>query len=794
MKFSYAWLQEYFDQPLPSVEELSRIITMHSFEIESVEEKGGDSILDIKVLPNRSHDCFSYWGMAREIGALLDMSVSIPTGAPNTSDTISTSQKISLIVENSKLVPRAMKRYVEGVTIGESPAWLKDKLAAHGQRSINNVVDITNLVMFETGQPVHVFDYDKLTANSSQPTAISIRQAKEGETITTLDGKEFTLDENMLVISDNDKALDIAGVKGGAGSGVSNDTTRVLLSACNFDAVNIRKTSKKLGLRTDASVRFENAISPELAGVAMERLSQLVAELAGGTVAADVVDEYPGKKNLYKVGVSLSEINERLGTQLSDDDVDQTFARLRLSYEKVKPLERVLEIAPTLVDVPYKYGASILGDAPHGFDCSSFVGYVFAQAGIAVPRMAVDQYVFGTLVDEQDLQPGDIVFSDRGGDGTTEPIENLGINQVRQTRVSHEYMKGTPVDASVDHNGIYLGDGKIIHASGKWHMGKVVVEDMNNTPAFEKVVGYRRLILSNEERFVVTVPAERLDLRIKEDLIEEIGRLIGLENIPSTPLPTIEQSVAVNKNEYYKARVREALVGAGAYEVYTYAFQAQGNVEMANPIAEDKKYLRASLVDGLTAARYMNIKNKPLLGGELIRIFEIGTVFENGSEHQEIGIAVEKQKQLDELCGVVDEALGTKLSWNKADTSATANLSAAIEKLAEPASYGELPRLPHKTFAPISTYPFALRDVAVWTTDNGQETDSKETLETIIQSRGGELLARMDLFDTFEKEGRTSYAYHLVFQSQTKTLSDDEITAIMKNIEDDIKTKGWEPR
>src|SRR5690606_14584961 len=121
---------------------------------------------------------------------------------------------------------------------------------------------------------------------------------KEGETITTLDGKEFTLDENMLVISDNDKALDIAGVKGGAGSGVSNDTTRVLLSACNFDAVNIRQTSKKLGLRTDASVRFENAISPELAGVAMERLSQLVAELAGGTVAADVVDEYPNKKNL----------------------------------------------------------------------------------------------------------------------------------------------------------------------------------------------------------------------------------------------------------------------------------------------------------------------------------------------------------------------------------------------------------------------------------------------------------------------------------------------------------------
>lgn len=354
-------------------------------------------------------------------------------------------------------------------------------------------------------------------------------------------------------------------------------------------------------------------------------------------------------------------------------------------------------------------------------------------------------------------------------------------------------MKGTSVPEGVDHVGIYLGDDTIIHASRNNESG-VEIQKLSESAGFKNIVGYRRFVVSDEERFVVTVPAPRLDLRIKEDLIEEIGRIVGLENIPSTPLPPIAQSPAVNAHEYYKARIRAALIARGAYEVYTYAFQADGIVEMANPIAEDKKYLRVSLVEGLTQALELNKKNKPLLGGEPIHIFEIGTVFADQSEHQEIGIAVEKQKQLDELCTAVDEALGAPLAWKKKDTIATADISSAIEKLPVPDVYGDLPYLPNKVFTPISTYPFALRDVAVWVENKEQGTENKEQLETIIRLHGGGLLVRMDLFDTFEKEGRTSYAYHLVFQSQSKTLSDDEINAIMKNIEDDVRGKGWEVR
>lgn len=798
MKFSYTWLQEYFDKPLPPVGDLSRTITMHAFEIDGTEAHGDDTILDIKVLPNRSHDCFSYHGIAREIGALLDVSTNIPDVHPKTDGGVSSADKLSLVVENSKLVPRALKRYVEGVTIGESPEWLKAKLAAHGQRSINNVVDATNLTMLETGQPVHAFDFDKLAADKK----LTIRAAREGEMITTLDGKEFTLDPDVLVISDSEKPLDIAGVKGGSVSGVDANTTRLVLSACNFDPINIRKTSKKLGLRTDASIRFEQGISPELAGIAMERLSALVEELAGGKVAQDVVESYPRDiartAAPYKIGVSLSEVNKALGTELSQKEIESILNRFRFSYEMVNPREKVLEVAKSLEGTPYKYGASVSFDSPRAFDCGSFVNYLYVQAGFALPRMAQDQYAYSYPVSEQEAVAGDLIFSSTDSDGSLEPVERLGITQTRQTKHTVDFMPGIQFEQSIDHAGIYLGDGKVMHASPMKHKGKIVIENISESGSFQKVVGFRRIITTDEERFVVNVPYERLDLRAgdsflksgnKEDLIEEIARIKGLEAIPSTQLSDDGFVPAVNKTEYYKSLVRRALVGAGFSEVSTYAFQKKGEIEVANPIADDKKYLRGSLTDGVTAAIEMNKKNKPLLGTDMVRLFEIGTVFAKDSEEQEIAIAAEKPAELDRGCVAVADALGVDITWKKSGTLATTSLTDAIESLSTPESYGDLPRLPNMTFVPISVYPFILRDIAVWITDG-----DAESIPNIIRTHGGPLVARIDLFDTFTKEGRTSYAYHIVFQSNEKTLSDVEVSEIMKKIEDEIKGKGWEVR
>lgn len=770
MKFSYAWLQEYFDTPLPSVADLSRTITMHAFEIDGTEPHGTDTILDIKVLPNRSHDCFSYHGVAREIGALLDVAANIPKPHPTTDSGISTSDRLTLAVEDSRLVPRAMKRYVEGVTIGESPEWLKSKLAAHGQRSINNVVDATNLTMLETGQPVHAFDFDKLAADKK----ITIRSAHVDEVITTLDGKEFTLDPEILVISDSDKALDIAGVKGGSVSGIDANTTRIVLSVCNFDPVSIRKTSKKLGLRTDASTRFEQGIAPELTSVAMERLSALVEELAGGKVSHDVVDVYPNKKNLYVVGVSLSEINTALGTACSQEEVEAYFRRLDFRCRYTKPLDEIVSLAPTLVGVPYKLGASVLSDAPRLFDCSSFTSYLFGMSGVMIPRVSVDQYVFGVPVEVSDLKPGDLIFS------------NTGNGTIHQE--TYEYMQGTPVPEGVDHVGLYLGEGNVVHSSSANDNG-VEIHVLANSPMFTNIVGYRRFIMNDEPRFIVTVPAPRIDIRIKEDLIEEVGRLKGLEVIPPTQISPDGFVPMVNKNEYYKALIRRALVDAGFSEVSTYAFQQKGEIEVANPLADDKKYLRGSLIDGVTIAIEMNKKNKPLLGTDMIRLFEIGTVFAKDSEHQEIAIVAEKPAEIDRACAVVADSLGVDIKWKKSGPIAITSLTDVLENLSTPDSYGNLPRLPDMTFAPISIYPFILRDIAVWITDG-----DAGSIPAIVRTHGGPLVARIDLFDTFTKEGRTSYAYHIVFQSHEKTLSDEEVGVIMKNIEDEIREKGWEVR
>src|SRR3989344_1860698 len=364
MKISYAWLQEYFEEKLPTPEKLADLITMHAFEIDSITPIGHaaskdaacpptDWLLDVKVMPDRAHDCLSYWGIAKEVGTLTGLAVK-PMIFPIEGDAaVKTSALVNLKVEDDPStsfdkaqdkslragkVRRAMKRIAIGVEVGPSPKLLKNRLESVGQRSINNIVDIANFVMLETGQPVHTFDLDKIEGNSKSetlnPKQITIRNAKKGEKIKTLDGREFILDESMLVIADEEKALDIAGIKGGAGSGIDDNTQNVLLSACNFDPINIRQTSKSLGLRTDASLRFEKDISPTLAEIAMDYLSFLVKEIAGGYLASDVIDFYPNKAVAPQISISEDDINRLLGLKIKEKEIEDIFRKLRFEFKK----------------------------------------------------------------------------------------------------------------------------------------------------------------------------------------------------------------------------------------------------------------------------------------------------------------------------------------------------------------------------------------------------------------------------------------------------------------------------
>ncbi|MBU1557818.1 C40 family peptidase, partial [Patescibacteria group bacterium] len=781
MIFSHNWLQKYFENKIPTSDELMVLLNAHSFEVEGVEVKEKDTLIDIDVLPNRSHDCFSYEGIAKEISVLTGLKMKESHVEVVVENGLKSSDYISLSVNDSNLIPRATKRIVKDVKVEASPDWLVAFLRSIGQKSINNIVDATNFIMWETGQPVHAFDFDKIAGNGVKE--ILIRNAENGEKINTLDGAEYELNENVLVISDKEKALDIAGIKGGSVSGIDENTKTVVLSVCNFNQTNIRKTSRKLGLRTDASLRFENGITPEKVSLAMERLSKLVADLTGGKIAEDIVEVYPRKANPYKVGLSTEEANKKLGTKLSDEEVENILNRFGFEFEKIKPLERVLEIAETFVGVPYESGASVTYDAPNKFDCSSFTAYLFSQVGIAIPRISVDQYVFGKEISKEDLKAGDLVFANTG------LVIKTGIY-----KETIEFLPGTKVPEGVDHVGLYLGDGKLIHTSSKTE--KAVVEDLDKAEMFKNIVGYRRVIEDeNLERYVVTAPAERLDLRIKEDLIEEIGRLYGYKNIESV-LPEKVFEPKINKTFYYTNKIRNILTDLGFSEVYTYVFGDRGEVEVQKPLASHLSHLRTNLSGEIQKSLDLNTKNAPLLGLSEVKVFEIGKVFPAiDGEYTSFALGVKAKKQkvifasLGEAIQELNKELGVDLKVKENEQIIEINFDELIEKLPQPESYKNVLENDDRKilFSKISPYPFMLRDISVFIPNENNGND----VLNIIKENAGELLVQTKLFDTYAPEGgdKTSYAFNLVFQSQEKTLTDEEINKIMEKISSEMINK-----
>ena len=509
MLISYEWLQSYFEKPLPAPEKIAELFTMHAFELEGMEKVRDDTVLDLKILPNRAHDCLSHDGIARELSVLSGIPLKkvtsyLPTGKAGKLQVTRTEHKLKITVEDQKLCRRYAGRIFENIKIGESPEWMKRRLDAIGQRSINNVVDITNYVMFATGQPLHAFDMDKL-ARKGNEVEIIVRSARAGEKLVTLDGKDIDFDETMLAICDAEKPLALAGIKGGKWAEVDSSTRHIILESANFEPTSTRKTSQKIGLRTDSEKRFENEITPELAGRGMKLASRLLAEFAAGpeTKIAEIIDVYPRIRRPYKVGVSTAEVNKLLGTNISEVETEKIIARLGFSFEKVNdPIKKVLELAPKFEGVPYKYGASISYEAPDVFDCSSFIAYLYSQAGLGLPRRAIDQYFYCYPVEKDDLKEGDIIFSSNKGQGPNTP----------SYKESQEFSPGEKTEEEVDHNGIYIGNGNVIHASGQWHKNSVVIEKLNDSPAFKNTRGYRRVARDTEARFIVTVPAERLDL------------------------------------------------------------------------------------------------------------------------------------------------------------------------------------------------------------------------------------------------------------------------------------------
>jgi len=286
-------LQNYFEEKLPAPEKVAEAIILHAFEVESVDKVGDDTVFDIKILPDRAHDCLSHWGIAKEISGILGLE--IKEKEYKTFDPKSTELKID--VQDNKCI-RYMGRIVRNIKVEPSPLWLKERIETIGQKSINNIVDAANFIMFDLGQPVHIFDADKLKVESGKLKVI-VRNAKNDENITTLDKKEIKLDDSILVIADEKDPLAIAGIKGGTKAELDLNTKNIVIEVANFNPISIRKTSKKINILTDAVKRYENEISPELCEKVMNDISSLIFKLGTGEVE-DFVDIYPNNKKKEK--------------------------------------------------------------------------------------------------------------------------------------------------------------------------------------------------------------------------------------------------------------------------------------------------------------------------------------------------------------------------------------------------------------------------------------------------------------------------------------------------------------
>jgi phenylalanyl-tRNA synthetase beta chain len=328
MKVVYNWLKEYVDVTAPPQELASRL-ALSGTNIGGIENGSHGPVIDAEVSSNRP-DCLAHLGIAREVGAIYKLP--LKQIAPKLAEfAAKTSDAIRVGIQSPELCGRYTARVIRGLKIQPSPKWLKDRLEASGVASINNVVDVTNYVMLEIGNPLHAFDYDKVRDHK-----IVVRKARTGEKMKTLDGIERTLDPNMCMVCDGDGSRAIgSGVMGGAETEISFSTKNILLECAWFDPISIRRAARSLRLHTEASTRFGRGADPEMAELASRRAAELIVQLAGGDLLSGVVDVYPGKRAPKKIRVTRAEILRVMGGDVPDKEIEATLAALGFAPVRV---------------------------------------------------------------------------------------------------------------------------------------------------------------------------------------------------------------------------------------------------------------------------------------------------------------------------------------------------------------------------------------------------------------------------------------------------------------------------
>ena len=345
MKFTFNWLREFVTFRVPP-QKLAELLTMAGLEVESLsplrepETNRDDWLFEIGVTPNRG-DCLSIAGVAREVSAITGGSLkSLPVTRHERDPGIA--KRVSVSIQDAALCSRYSARIVDDVHVAESPGWIRFRLESCGIRSINNVVDVTNYVMLETGQPLHAFDLDQLPTRR-----VIVRRAKEIQRFATLDGVERELAPEDLLICDGETPIALAGVMGGANSEVSAGTHSLLLESAHFNPTSIRRTAKRLGLHSEASHRFERGIDPEGTLVALNRAACLLANFASGEPAAGVADRYPRRAKAPTLLLRERRVEEILGVHIDSKQVEKLLRSLGLKTQRHVKSERIKVVPPT---------------------------------------------------------------------------------------------------------------------------------------------------------------------------------------------------------------------------------------------------------------------------------------------------------------------------------------------------------------------------------------------------------------------------------------------------------------
>lgn len=630
-----------------------------------------DQVIELQLTPNRS-DCLGMWGVAHEVAAIFDRELRLPVISEQVPSEAGTG--VEVVVESVEDCPFYAAQVVGNLEVGPSPQWMQNRLISAGIRPINNIVDITNYVMLETGQPLHAFDFDKI-ANGQ----ILVRRANDGEKIVTLDDVERECDPEMLLVTDGQEPLAVAGVMGGASSEVTKETKTVLLEAAFFNPLTVRQTSKNLGLRSEASTRFEKGVDPEQILPALYRAVQLLRQLCGGVVSSDASVHKAGDVEEVTISLRHERLVNLLGVQISPDEVMDIFRRLRL---------------PAALE-----------------------------------------------------------------------------------------------------NDVYQ----------------------------------------------VQIPTRRPDLMMEVDLVEEVARLYGYDRIPAT-LPWGQQLPgALTKEQKLRRDARHMLRELGLNEVVTYSLTSDEAeqeiaslydlqpIRVAMPMSKEHAVLRTTLLPQLIKVAAYNVHR----GNERVQLFEVGKVYLTQEEtltdlpEERLQLAaliagpkaasIWKTPQVDAqnfyelkgilesvlerfgvrdaeyqaadlngfhpgrtaLCVVEDEVIGVlgqlhpKLS-KEYDLSEPVVLQLDLEKL--------LKKDLQVIYEPIPRYPAVTRDLAVTVDENVPAG----RIEAGIRKVAGELLESVTLFDVFTGEqigeGKKSVAYSLVFRTNERTLTDEEVHQIHERI------------